>query len=157
EIGSIDDPLEREADRIADRVMQASETAPPPIARSAQRKISRQAAGSIRLYDSAPPEEEEETDASAQTSVQRSATVGTTSIPPHSERALDTRITSGGEHLPSQVGAFMSEQFGRNFAGVRIHRDAGADDLARSVSARAFTVGGDIFFARNSYRPESRE
>ena len=36
---------------------------------------------------------------------------------------------------------------------VRVHTGEGADALARAVSARAFTVGRDIFFARNEYRP----
>lgn len=36
---------------------------------------------------------------------------------------------------------------------VRVHTDATADALARSVSARAFATGTDIFFAQGEYRP----
>jgi hypothetical protein len=38
---------------------------------------------------------------------------------------------------------------------VRVHADERADALARSVSARAFTTGTDIFFARDEYRPRT--
>ena len=34
-----------------------------------------------------------------------------------------------------------------------MHTDEHADALARAVSARAFTTGPDIFFARGEYRP----
>jgi Domain of unknown function (DUF4157) len=36
---------------------------------------------------------------------------------------------------------------------VRVHTDSTADALARSVSARAFATGTDIFFAQGEYRP----
>jgi hypothetical protein len=36
---------------------------------------------------------------------------------------------------------------------VRVHDGRQADQLARSVSARAFTVGSDLFFAEGEHRP----
>ena len=39
---------------------------------------------------------------------------------------------------------------------VRVHTGAHAAALARAVSARAFTVGSDIFFAQGEYRPGTR-
>jgi len=38
---------------------------------------------------------------------------------------------------------------------VQVHTDPHAADLARAVSARAFTVGRDIFFGRGEYRPHT--
>jgi hypothetical protein len=50
-----------------------------------------------------------------------------------------------------RVGAALDD----SFADVRVHADERADALARSVSARAFTTGTDIFFARGEYRPST--
>ena len=50
-----------------------------------------------------------------------------------------------------RVGAAVGDSLG----DVRVHTDDHADALARSVSARAFTTGADIFFARGEYRPST--
>ncbi|HEX7957282.1 MAG TPA: DUF4157 domain-containing protein, partial [Pyrinomonadaceae bacterium] len=44
---------------------------------------------------------------------------------------------------------------GADFGRVRVHADSAADVAARSVGARAFTLGRDIFFARGEYDPHS--
>lgn len=44
---------------------------------------------------------------------------------------------------------------GDSLDDVRVHADAGAAALARAVSARAFAVGSDIFFAPAEYRPDT--
>jgi hypothetical protein len=51
--------------------------------------------------------------------------------------------------VASQVGAAL----GDSLSDVRIHADGAAAALAQSVSARAFTVGSDIFFGPGEYRP----
>jgi hypothetical protein len=50
----------------------------------------------------------------------------------------------------------MERAFGADFTGVRAHTGAEADMLNRSLGARAFTAGQDIFFRRGSYDPASR-
>ena len=45
---------------------------------------------------------------------------------------------------------------GESFHDVRVHTDDAAAALARAVSARAFTVGSDIFFAHGEYEPGTR-
>jgi Domain of unknown function (DUF4157) len=61
----------------------------------------------------------------------------------------------------SALAASARERFGAALGDplgdVRVHTDAGADELARSVSARAFTTGSDVFFASGEYRPGSGE
>ena len=59
----------------------------------------------------------------------------------------------GGQALDSSVRAQMEPAFGANFGGVRVHSDSGADSLNRSLSARAFTTGQDIFFKQGEYNP----
>jgi len=54
--------------------------------------------------------------------------------------------------VTGHVGAAL----GDSLSDVRIHRDENAAALARSVSARAFTVGSDIFFGPGEYEPTTR-
>ena len=61
-----------------------------------------------------------------------------------SGRALDRGIAQ-------QVGGALGDSFG----DVRVHYDDHAAALNRAVSARAFTVGGDIFFGAGEYRPNT--
>jgi hypothetical protein len=59
----------------------------------------------------------------------------------------------GGRALDRHFAARLSPALGDSLSDVRIHADGAAAALARSVSARAFTVGSDIFFAPGEYRP----
>ncbi len=61
----------------------------------------------------------------------------------------------GGHNLHPTVMRQMESGFGASFGGVRIHTDASADKLTRSVHAKAFTTGNDIFFKRGEYNPGS--
>ncbi|MBS1910500.1 MAG: DUF4157 domain-containing protein, partial [Bacteroidetes bacterium] len=47
----------------------------------------------------------------------------------------------------------LEPRFGHDFGNVRIHTDGRAAQTARDVSARAYTVGGDIAFASGEYAP----
>jgi hypothetical protein len=47
----------------------------------------------------------------------------------------------------------MSSALGADLSHVRIHDDAAAGRLARSLDARAFAVGGHVAFAPNEYAP----
>lgn len=65
------------------------------------------------------------------------------------------RAKGGGQSLDSGVQRQMESGFGAGFGGVRIHTDATADKLTRSVQAKAFTTGKDIFFKRGEFNPGS--
>lgn len=71
---------------------------------------------------------------------------------------LSSRINSkrgGGASLDSGTQSRMEQSFGSSFDDVRIHTDSEADSLNRSVSARAFTTGSDIFFSQNASPSDS--
>lgn len=63
----------------------------------------------------------------------------------------------GGTALPDSVRSFMEPRFGARFDKVRIHAGERAARLSRQLSARAFTVGNQIFFGRDQFQPESQE
>ncbi|GAA2624040.1 eCIS core domain-containing protein [Paractinoplanes durhamensis] len=67
---------------------------------------------------------------------------------------LTAARASGGEPLPGPVQTLMENSFGRSL-DVRIHRDAAADRLSRSVGAHAVTTGRDVFFAAGRFQPGS--
>ena len=59
----------------------------------------------------------------------------------------------GGRALDGGVRERMAPSLGDPLTDVRVHDGAHAHDLARSVSARAFAVGSDLFFAEGEHRP----
>jgi len=60
-----------------------------------------------------------------------------------------------GAPLDPAVQEQAASALGDSFSDVRVHTDALAGALARSVEARAFTTGSDIFFASGEFRPQS--
>lgn len=61
-----------------------------------------------------------------------------------------------GSPLPSDVAERFGEQLGADLSGVRVHADAEADQISRSVQATAFTHGTDVYFTQGSYAPHSQ-
>jgi hypothetical protein len=60
----------------------------------------------------------------------------------------------GGASLDSGVQSRFSGSLG-DLSDVRVHTDDTADRLNRSVSARAFATGTDVYFAKGEYNPGS--
>jgi len=61
----------------------------------------------------------------------------------------------GGQSLAAPVRSAMEQAFGADFSGVRIHQSQQADTLNRSIEARAFTSGQDLFFRKGEYDPST--
>jgi hypothetical protein len=69
-------------------------------------------------------------------------------------QAVRSRLNEG-RPLDAGVRGRMERAFGQSFGAVRVHTDSTAGSLAESLSARAFTVGSDVAFAADEYRPGS--
>lgn len=65
-------------------------------------------------------------------------------------------LRGGGRPLPTGVRTDFEGDLGVDFEDVRIHTGPNADAVARSIGARAFTVGRDVAFRRGEYDPQSR-
>jgi outer membrane protein OmpA-like peptidoglycan-associated protein len=65
-------------------------------------------------------------------------------------------LHSPGQPLDSAMRAFMDSRFGHDFSSVRVHTDTPAADSARSVNAKAYTVGNHIVFSNGLYNPSSQ-
>ena len=63
----------------------------------------------------------------------------------------------GGQPLAESIRAPMEQAFGGvDFSGVKVHTDTQADQLNRSIQAKAFTTGQEIYFQQGAYEPGSR-
>jgi uncharacterized protein DUF4157 len=75
-------------------------------------------------------------------------------VHPDVERAI-AASRGGGSPLDTGVARDLGHTLGESLDDVRVHTDEHAAALARAVSARAFTVGSDIFFGAGEYDPRT--
>ncbi len=150
-VGPVDDPFEREADQMAERVIQRS---PGPLG------LSRVGAPAIQRCDEI--NDDCEACRGIPVGVIQPEALPTSSVgpagataSPHVEAGIQ-RSQGGGQPLSEPVRGAMESSFGTDFHLVRVHSDGESDRLNRSLSARAFTAGRDIFFRHGEYRPGSR-
>lgn len=80
--------------------------------------------------------------------------LGGTAAAPDVVEALRRR-QGAGRALPTGIAQQFSEQLGTDLSSVRIHADAEADRISRSVQATAFTHGEDVYFTQGAYAPGS--
>ncbi|MGY6275063.1 eCIS core domain-containing protein [Methylomonas sp. MgM2] len=63
-------------------------------------------------------------------------------------------LQAGGQPLSNSERNFFEPRFGTDFSRVRVHHDAQAANLAKSVNARAFTYGNHVVFGSGEYRSD---
>ncbi|MBK9754581.1 MAG: DUF4157 domain-containing protein [Nannocystis sp.] len=78
--------------------------------------------------------------------------VGLRETPPGVEAAI-AGARGGGRRLPGEIATTIGQRLGADLEGVRVHTDDRAHALSRTLHARAFTTGSDIFFGRGQYDP----
>ncbi|NJK31942.1 MAG: DUF4157 domain-containing protein [Deltaproteobacteria bacterium] len=128
-IGATNDPLEAEADRIADRIMGL-----PSVERSHLDERGSNGVEEVRRKT--------EADAVPQ------GGVVSASVASHLDR-LPTRP------MPGQLRDFFEPRFGRSFDDVDLSTGPQAESLAARLGARAFAVGDTIGFARGAFEPNT--
>ena len=90
-------------------------------------------------------------------------------------RSVSPGSSGGGVAVPSQYGERlaslqghgsrlygdlkdrMESGFGRDFSDVRLHTGNDAAEMSDGISARAFTLGSDIYFNRGEFNPGTHE
>ena len=63
----------------------------------------------------------------------------------------------GGRTMPEGLRNMMETGFGRDFSNVRIHTDSQAVAMSENLSAKAFTLGNDIYFNKGQFAPNTTE
>ncbi len=150
-IGMPGDRYEQEADRISEQVMRMPE---PEVERQPEEEEEEeiQMQANMNLAQSIPPIEEGEEE-----QLQRKEVGGgTTQVSVNVQPQINS-LRGGGQPLPESARNFFGPRFDYDFSGVRIHTDGRAQKIARSINARAFTVGKDVAFGVGEYSPETTE
>ena len=136
-IGSPDDPLEKEADDMADKVMRMEMPAPINFS-SAKNSVNRKCAHC------------EEEDKQLQ---RKESGNGSVSVAP--SIVHDVINSSGGRSIDMDTRSFMESRFNYDFSSVKIHDGDVAAKSASSINALAYTSGNNIVFNSGQYNTNS--
>ncbi len=148
EVGPADDPAEREADSIADAILSGSSHRPPT--RLGGTSVQAKGVEGGACNSTGGDREEEEKDSPVQAKLDGAAMGDTTALSARLHARKDK-----GDYLPADIGKTFEQHLGVSLGGVRLHRDAEAGELAKSINALAFTTGSDIYFAPGRYAPDT--
>ncbi|WP_375470577.1 DUF4157 domain-containing protein [uncultured Nostoc sp.] len=151
------DKYEQEADSVAQQVMQriaqpVNRQSIQPEAMPEESELQMKPLENSTLQRQEVPEEESELQMKPM--VQRRAEARMADAPD-----LETSINQargGGQVMAKNIRHPMEVAFGADFSGVKVHTDGQSDQLNRSIQARAFTTGQDVFFRQGEYNPGSR-
>jgi hypothetical protein len=125
-VGAANDPAEREADLLADRVVQAlliGGSAEPCRLAASTPRIARRTTGADGFE-----------------------------VDRDTQRGIES-ARGAGQALPTKIRRSMEGAFGADFSGVRLHVGEQSDALNERVQAKAFTLGNDVFVRRSDYAP----
>ena len=143
-IGAPGDKYEQEADRVAVQVVQQIQ-APAPTQTMAEKTIQR---GSDL--------DDDDDDLHMKPMVSRTTSDSRTPAAAELETAIQ-QSRGSGQPLPGNLRQPMEQAFGgADFSEVKVHTNAQSDQLNKSIQARAFTTGQDVFFRQGAYQPRSR-
>ena len=180
-VGAVDDPLEREADQVAEQVMRPVDPASFAVPRflrgrgqyaHVQRKCACEGSASGECEECRKREEEPPGAPVIRRSVSGNgnsqlagspgsgtghlSTTYSSEAPATQAPAIVHRaLRSPSRPLDSSTLGFMQARFGRDFGAVRVHTDADAAASAAAIAANAYTAGNDIAFAQGQYLPET--
>ena len=141
-VSAPDDPQEKEADALAEKVAERGQVA-----------FFRGPGGAV------PDKVSGDAAAGWWAEVHRSA--AGERVSPHGpqwDAGLQGRLQAHigrGDALPAAVRSQMESGLGADFASVRIHTDAPAARLTDELNAHALTYGRDVFFSSGQFRPAS--
>ena len=183
-IGQPGDKYEQEADRVADAVMRMPE---PRVQRQTEeedeeeeemlqaKSLANQITPLVQVQRQEEPEDEEEmlqakplagqitplvqrqVEPEEEEELQAKATSGNLSeVTPNLESNI-LSLRRGGQPLSESARDHFEPRFGQDFSQVRVHTDAQAAESARTVNAKAYTVGQDMVFSAGQYAPETSE
>jgi len=141
-----DDPYEREADHMADRVVRMA--TPSGI----HDKLSVSSDASLKAQRKCAPCEEAEEE-----KVQRKEQSGNDGSPASTPAIIHQTLNSSGQPLDRDTRSFMEERFGYDFKAVRVHDNREAAAAADAIHATAYTVGSDIAFGAGSFNPATQK
>ena len=169
-VGSSDDPLEKEADEMADQVMRKPN--PEPIRFSAAKNIiSRKCAECEKEEQLQRKENNSEISfpvadrldfSASKSSISRKCAEcekeeelqrkeSQSDSTSHAPSIVDNVLSSPGRSLDADTRSFMESRFDHDFTNVKIHDNDIAAKSADSINALAYTSGNNIVFNSGQY------
>jgi hypothetical protein len=139
EVGSVDDPLEHEAERVAGHVMRMPAPSTPP-----------------RCACRGTPGPDGECAACKASRVARLAITPAVPALRSAPASVGAALAGPGRPLDVATRAFFESRLDTDLSAVRIHDDATAAVSAHDVAAQAYTVGRDVVFGAGRYQPSSK-
>ena len=134
------DPLEREADDVAEHLTSGTECAckhsGAPCPKCQEESRHKATAGNIARKEKSPRPAQH--------------------FHPDIVRSAVAPLTAGSP-LPRSERSYFEPRFGASLEGVRIHTGRAAESAAARLDARAFTLGSNVVFGRGEYRPQSTD
>ena len=185
-IGKPGDAFEREADAVADRVVnqpamnnvapgvqrQDDQTNPrlqmqdekeEEVATKAELQMQQEEEENVATKPELQLMQEEEDKVATKPELQMQEEEELQAKPESRSQATGKSLTSQlqrtkgqGNPLPKPTQAEMSNTFDQDFSTVRIHTDQVAVDMNRQLKSQAFTHGQDIYFNQGKFDPESK-
>jgi Domain of unknown function (DUF4157) len=132
-VGAVDDPVEAEADRIANQVMNMSDQQISYLQFNCK---------------GANYEKSEETR-------QKSVTVDTSNA--NLPASVNETLLSQGHAFDESTRKYFEPRFGRDLSNIRLYTNSVAQKSAKDIEAKAYAVGNRIVFGCNSYAPQTEE
>lgn len=156
-----EDPQEKEADQMADRVMTMPDTQVSSAPAEKEEEIQRQEEEEVQR--TAAEEIRKPEDGKKDKHVSRKIIPGNGRIlvarsgrspPGPAKSSFEHSLSSArgtGSPLPGDTRSFMESRFNADFSGVRIHTGELSVQMNREINSQAFTYGNDIFFNSGKY------
>jgi hypothetical protein len=156
-IGQPGDHYEREADHMADKVVQRLST-PSALQAKPLGTVTPIRKKPIFESEAESPEQIQKCAACEQEEKQvqkKPDGSGQQNASPQIESSLNASKGSGSP-LPDQTRGQMESSFGADFSKVRIHDNSSAVQMNKNLNAQAFTHGSDIYFGKGKYDTNSK-
>jgi hypothetical protein len=177
------DSAEKEADRVADAVMQMP-ASQPATGRQEDPAVQRACAACTQPETKEPGDRATEEEKEVQRAVDGHALDRVTEEDDEVKRAVEEKddeklqakshsdgvpqvtpeldaqihnVQGSGAPLARETRTFFEPRLGADLSNVRVNTSSQASSVARQLNARAFTVGNNITFGAGQYQPSSND
>lgn len=173
-IGQPGDQYEKEADQVADQIVQKKDirSADPsaslisansslpvqritPIQRKEDAGFTKDQIQPSENMLKAPPGPEK-VQRQEEEKLQKQSIADSNFVSGDTEQEIDQSRGSGVAMASGTLNE-MNGAFGADFSGVRIHTDGKATQLSEKLQAKAFTTGNNIYFNHGQYQPGTHD
>ena len=153
-ISQPDDPLEKEADIIAEQIVTMNNKLSTTKFdnKNKRNEIINRKCSKCEEEDHDDDDKEKPFQISRKNNAYNNHKIGVSN---EITNQIKNVIESNGDRLNYPTRRFMKSRFGYDFSGVRIHTDSAAAKSANTINALAYTIDNHIIFGDGEYRPNT--